>query len=75
VRGTVVHGSVLLALLGGAAALWTTLALVAALLAAPMTTMAALERDGVWGVFDAMRQGSAVLVSLMRPTAPQRAGR
>ena len=71
VRGTVVHGSVLLALLSGIVALWATLALLAALLAAPARTMTTLEREGPWGVFEVMQQGSTVLVSMVRPAAAQ----
>lgn len=65
-RGTVVHGGVLAALLAGMLAFWGTLALVAALLAAPVTTMTTLEREGAWGLIDVMQQGSGVLVSMVR---------
>lgn len=65
---TVVHGGVVAALLGGLAALWATLALTAAMLVTPMDTMQMVERQGIWGVGTALRQGSAVLVSAAMPT-------
>lgn len=68
-RGAVVHGSVLAAVLAGAAALWATLALTAALLVTPMETMQRFERDGAWGITGALRQGSIVLVTAVRPDA------
>jgi hypothetical protein len=70
-RGTVVHGSVLAALLAGALAFWSTLALVAALLASPVETMATFQRKGAWGLPDVLRQGTMVLVS---PTQPPTSG-
>ncbi len=66
-RASVVHGSVLAAIAGGLAACWITLALLAALLAAPATTMLTMEREGAWGAVAVMRQGSAVIVSSVRP--------
>ena len=74
VRGTVVHGSILLGLTFGMLALWSTLALVAALLASPVPTMITLEREGAWGLPDVVRHGSTVLVSL-RPVARGRSTR
>jgi hypothetical protein len=66
-RATVVHGSVLAALLAGVLAFWSILALVAALLASPAETMATFQRKGAWGLPDVLRQGTDVLVSAMRP--------
>lgn len=62
-RGSVVHGSVLLAAVAGLAALWATLALTAAVLVTPMQTLSSFERHGAWGMADALRQGSRVLLS------------
>lgn len=66
-RATVVHGSVVMALLAGLSALWATLALTAALLAMPVETMQLFERKGAWGAADALRQGTAVLVTAVVP--------
>ncbi len=75
VQGIVVHASVIAALVAGVAALWFTLALLAALIAAPATTMLTLEREGAWGVVNVMRQGSTVLLSAVRPTPSEARGR
>lgn len=65
--GAVIHGSVVTALIAGLAALWATLALTAALLAAPLDTMQVFERKGAWGAVDALGQGTAVLVDWVMP--------
>jgi len=64
---TVAHGGVLGGLMAGVCAVWATLALTAALLVTPVETMQSLERKGAWGLGDAVRQGSVVLVSLVGP--------
>ncbi len=74
-KGMLVHAGVLAALIAGTAALWSTLALMAALLAAPATTMLTLEREGAWGVVDVMRHGSTVLISSVRPAPAEALGR
>lgn len=63
----VVHGGVVGALLAGLAALWATLALTVAMLVMPMETMQIVERQGIWGVGTALRQGSAVMVNAVLP--------
>ena len=62
-RGTLLHGGVLAALCAGLLALWTVIALVAALLAHPVPTMTTLEREGARGVPKVVRQGTATVVS------------
>lgn len=70
-----VHGSVLAALLAGVLACWTTLALLVALLSAPVATMTTLAREGAWGVVAVIRHGSSVIVSGDRPALPERSTR
>ena len=69
--GSVVHGSVLLALLAGAAAVWATLALLAAVLITPVETMSIFERQGAWGLLDALRHGTTIIVSAALSSAEQ----
>jgi hypothetical protein len=65
-RATLLHGGVLAALVAGVVALWSVLALVVALLAHPLPTMTALERDGARGVPTVVRDGTATVVAGMR---------
>jgi hypothetical protein len=65
-RATLAHGGILVALCAGVLALWTAVALVAALLAHPVPTMTTLEREGARGVAKVVRDGSAVVVRHVR---------
>lgn len=65
-RGTLVHGGILAALCAGLLALWTVLALLAALLAHPVPTMTTLEREGARGVPKVVRQGTATMLTELR---------
>lgn len=65
-QATVIHAGILASLVGGVVALWSVLALVVALLAHPVPTMTALERDGARGVPGVVRHGTATVVSVMR---------
>ena len=65
-RATLLHGGVIAALCAGLLALWTAVALMAALLTHPGSTMFALQQDGARGVPTVVRQGTAVVVSEVR---------
>ena len=54
-------------LLAGFAALWATLALTVAMVVTPMDTMQMIERQGIWGLGTALRQGSAVVLGVVLP--------
>lgn len=64
---TAAHAGVVGALLAGLAAAWAVLALTAAILVTPVETMQMLDRQGAWGIRGALRQGSALLVTALRP--------
>jgi hypothetical protein len=72
---TVVHGSVLAALVAGLTAIWVTLALVAALLVAPVETTTAFAHKGAWALSDAVRQGTDLLLGGLDTAARLRATR
>jgi hypothetical protein len=72
---TVVHGSVLAALVAGLVAIWVTLALVAALLVAPVQTMTSFELKGAWALTDAVRQGTDLLLGGLETAATLRGAR
>lgn len=69
-RGGVVHGGVLAALLAGGVALWSAVAILAAVVAQPAPTMATLERQGVRGVPTVVIEGSTTLLTLLRHGMP-----
>ena len=72
---TVVHGSVLAALVAGLLAIWMTLAVVAALLMDPVETMTSFEHKGVWAVSDTVRQGTGLLLAGIDGAVARRSGR
>lgn len=65
-HGALTHGSVLVALLGCLGALWTAVALAAALVAHPVPTMTTIQRDGVRGVVSVVREGTETVVREVR---------
>ena len=65
---TVEHGGVVAALVAGLLAAWITVALVTALLAAPVQTMTTFDTKGAWGLSDAVRHGSAVMLGVTTST-------
>jgi hypothetical protein len=65
-RATLAHGGILASLVAVVVAFWCVLALVVALLAQPVPTMATLERDGARGVPTVIRQGTTTAVTAMR---------
>jgi hypothetical protein len=74
-RATMLHGGVLAALATGLLALWTVVALVAALLAHPVPTMTTLEREGARGVPKVVRAGTATVLDQLRGRADVEAAR
>jgi hypothetical protein len=65
-RATMLHGGILAALCTGLVALWSVVALVAALLAHPVPTMTTLEREGARGVPKVVRAGTAAVLEELR---------
>lgn len=65
-RATMLHGGILAALCAGLLALWSVVALVAALLAHPVPTMTTLEREGARGVPKVVRAGTAAVLDELR---------
>ena len=61
----VVHTGVLAALTAGAVALWSTAALLTALLVHPVPTMTTLEREGPGGITQVIRVGSTTLIETL----------
>lgn len=65
-RAAMIHGAVLAALCTGLLALWSVVALVAALLAHPVPTMTTLERDGARGVPKVVKVGTTAVLDHLR---------
>lgn len=65
-RATVLHGGILAALCTGVLALWSVVALVAALLAHPVPTMTTLEREGARGIPKVVRAGTSAVLDQLR---------
>jgi hypothetical protein len=65
-RATMTHGGILAALCAGLLALWSAVALVAALLTHPVPTMTTLEREGARGIPKVVRDGSRTVVGHLR---------
>ena len=74
-RATLTHGGILAALCAGVLALWSAVALVAALLAHPVPTMTTLEREGARGVPKVVRDGSTTVVGHLRERLRDGGGR
>ena len=72
---TVEHGGVVAALLAGLLAAWITVALVTAVLVAPVQTMTTFDTKGAWGLSDAVRHGSAVMLGTAVDAASERGAR
>jgi hypothetical protein len=74
-QATMIHAGILASLLAGVVALWSVLALVVALLAHPVPTMTALERDGARGVPSVVRHGTVTVVAMVRDQSLRRSTR
>ncbi len=72
---TMLHGGILAALVAVVVALWSVVALMAALLAHPVPTMTTLERVGARGVPEVVRQGTAIVVAGLREGVNRRSAR